>query len=756
MTRSHRPRHLAAAVTAVLAVTAGVAVTAVPAATAAPNAVREAQAPQAAEAVTTLPRNSQVVSAGTTGFLSTVGTPTGSEYRWTNYTTGVTTVLAEPLTSYIGSGSDIVFSRKQGESVYWINDMAHPSGMRTGITPPASYYVRAAVGSSLVASSVSETDQLSVVLLRKDSGTTGITTTPVRTGTDGKGIPADARLGRIALTAPGIAVLQYSTGTLDDARYYAAAVDTYTGEVLETLPASTKPIAASYATATHWSWIEYTNPDRVRLFTAPRGGLGSPASTSTDLGYLDGGSGMHVGVVGDWVTYARPFGGSADSPSALYPLTARSLTDGRTVKLLDHVATVSTASDGSLLVRGGTLAQGEGIYRIAPGGDGTPAATLVAGTDAPTALKLTGNDVPPVVDPDQNGGTTTFTWGLSRGNASGTVTLRHTRTGRTETISFSGLGDTVANTGTVRFKWQGTLTGFSAYNGDYTWDFRAKPNNGIGPEVRQTGAFKVVRKPAGHDYTDNGTPDLLLRDSAGRLWRDDLVKGQFSDYIHETEHKLLGAGWNAYDQIEAVGNVAGGSAGDLVARDTAGVLWSYLGKGDGTFATRTKISAGWQGYNKITGGSDVTGDGWADLFATDTAGVLWLYQGTGNWKTPYSGRTRVGAGWNGFNQIVATGDLIGTAHGDLVARDTAGVLWLYPSTGGAGFGARVRLGGGWGGFTHLVGTGDADRDGRSDLLAYSPAGGTLVYVGTGNPSAPLTRTYTSLYPSGSTSYNLIG
>ncbi|MFE0649270.1 FG-GAP repeat domain-containing protein [Streptomyces sp. NPDC059534] len=746
MTRSRTTRRqLTAAVITVLAVTAGVAVTATPATAAAVQ--QQAQAPQAADAVVTLPQNSQIVSAGVTGYLSTVALPTGSEYRWTNYETGATKVLNEPLTAYTGSGSDIVFSRKEGQSVHWINDMANPSSMLTGITPPGGYYVRAAVGSTLVASSTSETNQLSVILLRKNSGSSGVVNTPVA------GIPGNVRLGRISQTAPGIALIQYSTGPYDDARHFVAAVDTYTGEVLETLPGNPKAIANVAVSATHWSWIEYVAPDRVRLATAPRGSGGTP--TYTDLGYLNGGSGMYTAVVGDWATYSRPFGGTADSPSALYPLTAVPLAGGRTVKLLDHVATTATAPDGSLLVRGGTIEHGEGIYRIAPGADGTPAAILIASTDAPTSVKLLGNDVPEVVDLDQNDGKATFTFSLSRGNVSGTVTLRHTRTGRTEQFPFTGLGGTVANTGKVRVNWQGRLTNFPAYNGDYTWEFRAKPLNGIGPEVKQTGAFKVVRKPAAHDYSDNGTPDLLLRDSAGRLWRDDTNKGDGSDFIFVHERKLLGAGWNAYNQIEAVGNVAGATAGDIVARDASGVLWLYLGKGDGTFATRSKVSAGWNAYNKITGGSDVNGDGWADLFATDTAGVLWMYKGTGNWKTPYSGRTRVGAGWGAFNQITATGDLTGSAYGDLVARDTAGVLWLYPSTGGATFGARVRLGGGWGGFTHLVGTGDMNRDGRNDLLAYAPSG-TQLYIGSGNPSAPLTRTYTELYPSGTTfTFNLM-
>ncbi|KQX50066.1 hypothetical protein ASE09_17200 [Streptomyces sp. Root66D1] len=44
-----------------------------------------------------------------------------------------------------------------------------------------------------------------------------------------------------------------------------------------------------------------------------------------------------------------------------------------------------------------------------------------------------------------------------------------------------------------------------------------------------------------------------------------------------------------YKEVTAVGNVAGAAAGDLVARDSAGVLWLHLGKGDGAFAPRTRF-----------------------------------------------------------------------------------------------------------------------------------------------------------------------
>ncbi|GGR39944.1 FG-GAP repeat domain-containing protein [Streptomyces roseolus] len=99
--------------------------------------------------------------------------------------------------------------------------------------------------------------------------------------------------------------------------------------------------------------------------------------------------------------------------------------------------------------------------------------------------------------------------------------------------------------------------------------------------------------------------------------------------------KRIGGGWQAYDRIAATGNLAGGAAGDLVARDRTGVLWLYLGKGDGTFAPRTKIGGGWNAYTDITGAADMNNDGRNDLVAMDRLGETFVHQGTGAWKTPF-------------------------------------------------------------------------------------------------------------------------
>jgi sugar lactone lactonase YvrE len=109
-------------------------------------------------------------------------------------------------------------------------------------------------------------------------------------------------------------------------------------------------------------------------------------------------------------------------------------------------------------------------------------------------------------------------------------------------------------------------------------------------------------------------------------------------------------------------------------------------------------------YNQLVGAGDLTGDGRADLLARDSAGVLWLYRGTGSQATPFVSRTRIGAGWGVYNVLVRAGDWDGGGRADLFARDSAGVLWLYRGTGIAAtpFVSRVKVATGWNGYNALL------------------------------------------------------
>ncbi|MEU4080215.1 hypothetical protein DEJ45_34800 [Streptomyces venezuelae] len=146
----------------------------------------------------------------------------------------------------------------------------------------------------------------------------------------------------------------------------------------------------------------------------------------------------------------------------------------------------------------------------------------------------------------------------------------------------------------------------------------------------------------GGDLTGDGRPDLVATDGAGRLW---LYRSTGSATAPFAARRLIGSGgWQTYDRIIATGNLAGGVAGDLVARDRTGVLWLYLGKGDGTFAARTRLGAGWQRYDDLIGPGDADRDGRPDLYAADINDAIpapFLYRGTGAWQGPFRPGERV-------------------------------------------------------------------------------------------------------------------
>ncbi|MFJ4870837.1 VCBS repeat-containing protein [Streptomyces sp. NPDC088757] len=728
-------RALAAAITTVLAVglavsTCATAVAAAPAASAPAPASFPAQTP--ARTVPRVPVDVEVVGSGPSGFLGT--TPTGGpdryalSYRW--YRPDGTST---PLPSGAGGStalpnalaSDLVAVVEPGRRVVGLRDMSASSG-----TPPVvldlttlgpTHTYAATIGSTLLVESgpANGPKELHLVSRNGDGSLSDRRVT---------GVPAAFGSTAEVRAVPGGVLVAYHSNDADWHKTAVLVVDPASAAVTGVLPPSAddrgeyRPVALSATRIARWQGEDVVVTDRA-----------TGTSTSVTVGREDGA--RVLGFSGDWLLHGRstPVGGGW-AGDALLPLTARSLADGRTVTLLDRVSGLAPAPGGALLARGGTVGKGEGVYRIAPGPDGVPTAELVASTGESTALAFTGTNVGPVLDLDAQGGSY-LTWRLSHGGYSVRIELIHQRTGqlyRHETESAYAETDLV---------WPGVfglhgndLRG-AALNGDYTWELTAKPHNGIGPDLHATGDFEVVRTPKLHDFNDNGSPDLLVRDGSGNLRRVDTVYDHRKDQVVAAgEPVLVGGGWQGYRQIESVGDVAGTTAPDVIGVDGGGILWLHQGTGDGAgpLADRIRIGGGWQVYDRLTGGSDLTGDGRADLVAVDKAGDLYLYRGTGKASAPFAPRKKIGFGWNVYDRLTAVGNVAGAAAGDLVARDRDGVLWLYLGKGDGTYTARTRIGAGWNQYTHFIGIGEPLPRQRAALLAYDARGGTAyVYRSTG-------------------------
>ncbi|MEU9703284.1 N-acetylmuramoyl-L-alanine amidase [Streptomyces sp. NPDC047981] len=231
--------------------------------------------------------------------------------------------------------------------------------------------------------------------------------------------------------------------------------------------------------------------------------------------------------------------------------------------------------------------------------------------------------------------------------------------------------------------------------------------------------------------------NLLARDTSGVLWQ---YQGSGSATAPFLTRYRVGAGWNMFNAITPMTALRADGTGDMVARDTTGVLWYYQGTGNPSapFKARLKTGAGWGVYDRIVGTRDLSGDAVPDLIAREKSGVLWFYKGTGNPAVPFAARTKVGAGWQAYNELVSTGDLNADGKADLIARDASGVLWYYKGTGSATapFAPRVKVGAGWQAYNSLVGPSDLNGDGRVDLVARDTTGALWYYKGTGSATAP--------------------
>ncbi|MCZ0980213.1 VCBS repeat-containing protein [Streptomyces diastatochromogenes] len=718
---------LASAVTAVLAVTAVGAGTLATAPTA--FAATSASAQQSAEGLPVYPEGSSLGGAGTSGFLTYSFDQHGNRtLLWTPYDGGAPVSLQQPKGWTTGAGDVVVLGDAGWSSEFrsiTLRNMATPSAPGVGIDLGAlnGNFVAVLSPTSVLAQITNADGTKELHVVTKDGATT--------THRKVSGLPADATDFFGSSVADGTVLVGYETGPKDKRTGGRALVDVAAGKVTATYdtPESGYGYGGLDLSASHVTWFGYKSGTGDYITSVDRG---TGERKETVLGsHLDE---WYSTLLGDWLVYGNPE----------KPAKAVSLTTGEIRDLGVSASGVASSTDGSTVLRGTRAAEGDGLFRVTVAADGTPAVTKTAETGKspvltqPLAIQQV--HVPDVAELDKTGGKVTLGWTLSRADASLDVTLTHIATGKEFKKHLTAPAD-----GTLfSFDWDGVIGGVDAPNGKYGVEAEATLLDGTGEPAYQGWFMNLARTYNPHDYNDNGSTDVLARDASGVLWRDDLRDRPDYGQVNVAGRTRVGAGWGVYKQVEAVGNVGGGAVGDLIAVDGSGVQWLYLGKGDGTFATRVKVGTGWQIYNKITGGSDLDGDGRSDLVATDSSGVLWFYKGTGSYTKPYAPRVKVGGGWQVYNQLTSVGNIAGTAAGDLVARDTAGVLWLYQGNGRGGFATRVKIGAGWGAFSQLVGAGDLDNDGRPDLIAYG-VGETRYYRSTGVATAPFSLQRTMLY-----------
>ncbi|MFJ9564552.1 FG-GAP-like repeat-containing protein [Streptomyces fuscichromogenes] len=98
------------------------------------------------------------------------------------------------------------------------------------------------------------------------------------------------------------------------------------------------------------------------------------------------------------------------------------------------------------------------------------------------------------------------------------------------------------------------------------------------------------------DLTGDGRPDLLALDGSGTLYRyDGKGDGTFAARV-----KVFSNWGGSYNAVVGVGDITDDGRPDLVSRDTSGKVWRNNGDGKGSFGPRTQIASGWSGYKALS------------------------------------------------------------------------------------------------------------------------------------------------------------
>ena len=212
-----------------------------------------------------------------------------------------------------------------------------------------------------------------------------------------------------------------------------------------------------------------------------------------------------------------------------------------------------------------------------------------------------------------------------------------------------------------------------------------------------------------------------------------------SEIFHSPETPPIAAsnramGWTGRGNYELLGRT---NTGELVLYPRTyeshwqdGGFWERDRYYTSTWDTPRVVGTGWAVFTIVFSPGDFDGDGHNDVLARDSAGNLFLYpgNGAGGWLPT----VQVGAGWNIFDSIIAGGDFNGDGNNDVLARDNVGGLFLYPGDGIGGWLAPQKVGAGWQVFDKIMASGDTDGDGAMDVFARDRSGVLHQYPSNGH------------------------
>jgi hypothetical protein len=231
-----------------------------------------------------------------------------------------------------------------------------------------------------------------------------------------------------------------------------------------------------------------------------------------------------------------------------------------------------------------------------------------------------------------------------------------------------------------------------------------------------------------HNYTHQLVrTDILARSTSGSLLRYELNGSSLSPYTR------VASGWGNYNRIIDVGDVNEDGYPDILARDSAYVLWLRPGTASRTYGPAVRVSSGWSGYARFTAAGDMDSDGHADFIAQTSSGALYLVRGRGNGT--FHPRKLIGSSstWSAYIRLAGGVDFDGDGStDDLVVKSSSGRAYVFLGNGSGGFERRVLLSTGWASVHAIAAVGQFDNDEYADVAAITTSGSLVVWRGGAN------------------------
>ena len=230
------------------------------------------------------------------------------------------------------------------------------------------------------------------------------------------------------------------------------------------------------------------------------------------------------------------------------------------------------------------------------------------------------------------------------------------------------------------------------------------------------------------DLSGDGRGDIVaVHATGGVLW---LYRGR-GDGTFTAAKTVNSSDWRDMRLAFTAGTWNLDRLADVMAIWPDGSLYYYAGRDGGGIAGGRKVASGWQVYNLAFPVGDFDGDNCTDLMSRRADdGTLWLH--SSNCVGALKGSLKVGSsGWGAFTQVFSPGDFNGDGSSDVLARSSAGTLFLYPGDGKGGFRSRVVVSSGWNGYDTLFSAGDAGSDRKADIIGRDAAGTLWVWPGNG-------------------------